>query len=79
MEAHLLAVPGGVVEVGGERPHGHAELVHRRRQLGRRVASRAQVAHHVAGEHARVADREVHMAGAALEAIELGARGAPSE
>ena len=62
---------------GGQLPHGVREVAHGGGQALRHVLVVAHEADHVAGEHARVADRVVDLREAAGVAVEQDARGAP--
>src|SRR5215203_888384 len=66
-----------VVVARGELPDGLAERAHRLLQRGGRERAGAQEAQRVAGEHGRVARREVHGRERALDARELAARATP--
>ena len=67
----------GAVVGGGERPHRASEFAHGLGERVRRRLARAQPAHGVTREHARVADRVVDLREAARVAVERGQDGTP--
>ena len=71
--AHLGVAARRLVQRGGERPGRGGQVAERKRQLLGRITAGAQVARHVAGEHARVADGVVDVASAARVAHQLRA------